>query len=74
MIAITVALAAGWVVWHVTRNSTGILGFVLPELYAILTFGVVSPLVLMFTAALRPAPVPPVYAPVPAGGHGAGHH
>ena len=76
MIAITVALVAAWLVWHVTRDSSGILGFVLPELYAVLTFGVVSPLVLMFTAGLRPAPVAPVYAPAPAGGHGhgGGHH
>jgi len=74
MIASTVGLAAGWLVWHVTRDSDGILGFVLPELYAILTFGVVSPLVLMFTASMRPAPAAPVPAPVHATGHGGGHH
>ena len=77
MIAVTVALAAGWLVWHLTRDSDGILGFVLPELYSILTFGAVSPLVLMFTAAMRLAPVVPVAAPAPSGGHGHGggaHH
>lgn len=74
MIASTVGLVAGWLVWHLTRDSGGILGFVLPELYAILAFGVVSPLVLMFTVNLRIAPVIPVFAPAPAAGHGGGHH
>ena len=74
MIASTVGLVAGWLVWHLTRDSGGILGFVLPELYSILTFGVVSALVLMFTAAFRIAPAVPVFAPAPAAGHGGGHH
>src|SRR5579863_9677688 len=69
MIAVTVALAAAWLVYRVTRDSNGILGFVLPELYAILTFGVISPLILMFTAGLRLAPVAAV-APDPTAGHG----
>ena len=74
MIASTVGLVAGWLVWHVTRDSGGILNFVLPEFYAILAFGVVSPLVLMFATTLRVAPAAPVFAPAAAAGHGSGHH
>ena len=46
-------LAAGWLVWWLTRDSGGPLGAVLPELYAILAFGIVSPIVLVFTAGSR---------------------
>jgi hypothetical protein len=76
MIASAAGLLAGWIVWHVTRDSDGILGFVLPEFYSILTFGIVSPLILMFMASLRPAPAAPVPAPAHAAahGHGGGHH
>jgi DNA-directed RNA polymerase subunit RPC12/RpoP len=70
-------LAAGAIVWRVSIGSMGDLGSVLPTLYAFLAFGIVSPLVLMFTANLRNAPAAPVlepaHAPVPAG-HGAGDH
>jgi len=60
----------------------GDLGGVLPTLYAFLAFGIVSPLVLMFTANLRNAPLVPVPEPMhatssaghDAGGHGGGHH
>jgi hypothetical protein len=53
----------------------------LPVLLSFLAFGIVSPLVLIFTAALRIAPAAPVFEPVtthsahapvahsPAGGH-----
>ena len=51
-----VGLAAGWLVWRLTRDSGGPLGDVLPELYAILAFGIVSPIVLAFSAALETAP------------------
>ena len=77
-------LAAGSIVWRLTSGSTGDLGGVLPTLYAFLAFGIVSPLVLVFTANLRNAPPAPVAAPVhapaspghdhDAGGHGGGHH
>jgi hypothetical protein len=74
-------LAAGAVAWQLSSNATGDLGAVLPTLYAFLAFGIVSPLVLMFTANLRNAPAPPVplpaHSPAPAGhdagGHGAHH-
>ena len=73
MIAAAVGLVAGWFV--ATRASTDILGFALPVLFSVLAFGIVSPLVLMFTAALRIAPGAPVFEPVPAhGGHATGVH
>ena len=73
-------LAAGAIAWWLSSNSGGDLGGVLPTLYAVLAFGIVSPVVLMITANLRNAPAIP--APEPAhdhgaagaGGHGAGHH
>jgi hypothetical protein len=75
-------LFAGAIAWRLSSGSTTDLGGVLPTLYAFLAFGIVSPLVLMFTANLRNAPLVPVaepaHAPSPAGhdagGHGGGHH
>jgi DNA-directed RNA polymerase subunit RPC12/RpoP len=75
-------LAAGAIAWRLSADSPGDLGAVLPTLYAFLAFGIVSPLVLMFTANLRNAPALPVSEPAhaasPAGhgaaGHGGGHH
>ena len=75
-------LVAGVIVWRLSAGSTRDLGSVLPTLYAFLAFGIVSPLVLMFTANLRNAPALPVpepaHAPSPAGhgagGHDSGHH
>ncbi len=70
-------LVAGAIAWRLSADSTTDLGGTLPTLYAFLAFGVVSPLVLMFTANLRNAPAVPVpepaHAPSPAG-HGAGDH
>ena len=87
MIATTVGLILAWLVYWVTRESTNILGFALPVLLSFLAFGIVSPLVLMFTANLRNAPLIPVgeqahdhgaashgSAGHDAGGHGGGHH
>ena len=82
MIATAVGLGAAWIVWRATRDSTNILGFALPVLLSFLAFGVVSPLVLMFTASLRTAPAAPVFEPVGAHGghaqsvhdHAGGHH
>ena len=82
MIATLCGLAAGAIAWRLSINSGGDLGGVLPTLYAFLAFGIVSPLVLMFTANLRNAPVIPVAeAAHDAGtsahgtaGHGGGHH
>ena len=75
-------LAAGAIVWRLAAGSPTDLGGVLPTLYAFLAFGIVSPLVLMFTANLRNAPALPVPLPIHdsgsaghgAGDHGGGHH
>jgi hypothetical protein len=82
MIATAAGLVAAWVVWRITRDSTNILGFALPVLLSFLAFGIVSPLILIFTAALRPALAEPVFATVAAHGghtqsvhdHASGHH
>ena len=58
------AAFAGALAWRLSAYSTTDLGGVLPTLYAFLAFGMVSPLVLMFTANLRNAPAVP--APEPA--------
>jgi hypothetical protein len=71
MIAVTVGLIAAFLVWRVSRDSTNIVGFALPVLLSFLAFGIVSPLVLMFTAALRIAPSAVIIEPVVAhGGQG----
>lgn len=75
-------LAAGAIAWRLSSGSTGDLGAVLPTLYSFLAFGVVSALVLLFTANLRNAPAAPAPEPAHApssaghggGGHGGGHH
>ncbi len=74
MPAVVVGLLAAWLVWRVTSGADGALGAVLPELYAILAFAIVTPLVLMFMADLRLAPPPPPPA-APADDHAqAGSH
>ena len=75
-------LAAGAIAWRLSAGSTSDLGGVLPTLYAFLAFGIVSPLVLMFTANLRNAPAVPhpragprsCFAGARRGRHGGGHH
>ena len=68
-------LGAAAIVWHLSGGSGGDLGAVLPTLYAFLAFGIVSPLVLIFTANLSNAPALPAAEPVQfAGGHGGEHH
>ena len=73
-------LIAAAAAWHLSSGSRGDLGAVLPTLYAFLAFGVVSPLVLMFTANLSNAPAMPAPEPVHSAGshgaasHGGGHH
>jgi hypothetical protein len=81
-VATLAGLAAGAVVWQLSSGLSGDLGAVLPTLYVFLAFGIVSSVVMMFTAGLRNAPALP--APLPAhsadasvhgaGGHGGGHH
>jgi hypothetical protein len=75
-------LAAGAIAWKLSSDAPGDLSAVLPTLYAFLAFGIVSPLVLMFTANLRNAPALPAPLPAHAGdshghgsdSHGGGHH
>jgi hypothetical protein len=76
MLAAWVGLAAGWLAWRVTRGGSGLLGGVLPLFWAVLAFGIVSPLVTIFSGDLRPAPEPPPIeaAPVATHGHGGAHH
>jgi DNA-directed RNA polymerase subunit RPC12/RpoP len=74
ILAIWVGLAAGWLVWRLTRDSAGVLGAVLPELYAFLAFGIITPIVLAFSAALRPVPAMPALEATPATSHGGAHH
>ena len=75
MIATTAGLIAGGIVWWATVSTPNILGFALPVLLSFLTLGIVSPLVLMFTAALRTAPATPVSESGAApGGHGQAAH
>lgn len=70
MIAVSAGLVAGWLAWHFTQGSMTVLGQLLPEVYAVLAFGIVSPLVLAGSAVLRLAPVE---APPPPAASGQGH-
>jgi hypothetical protein len=81
MLAAWAGLAAGWVAWRVTRGGPGILGSVLPLLYALLAFGAISALATMSAGDLRIAPEPPPVEAASAAGHGhdaqahgGGHH
>lgn len=72
MISIWAGLAAAWLIWRLTSSSAGPLGAVLPVLYSVLTFGIISALVLTATATVQLAPAAPVVE-VAASGHGAAH-
>jgi hypothetical protein len=76
MLAATAGLIAGWLAWRLTLDSTNILGFALPVLFAILAFGIVSALVLVFAAGLRLVPAATAFEPIAAtqGGHGPSAH
>jgi len=74
MLAAWAGLAAAWVAWRVTRGGSGILGGALPLLYAVLVFGIVSALGVIFSGDLRPAPEPPPVEAAPAATHGHGGH
>ena len=71
-------LAAATVVYRFARISTGLLGWALAIVYAIVAFGIVSPLILMLVADLQTAPPEPepiaLGGPAAAAGHGGGHH
>jgi hypothetical protein len=74
MIAAWAGLAAGYIAWRLTRGGEGELAAVLPALYALLAFGVVSAVTAMVAGDLRIAPeLPPVEAAPAAHGHGGGH-
>ncbi len=75
-LATAVGLLAGAVVWHLTRTSGGMLGWVLPMVYAFLALSVVAALFMMATADLRSRPAEPAAEPVHAAashGHGGAH-
>jgi len=74
MLAAWAGLAAAWVAWRVTRGGGGILGAALPLLYAVLAFGIISALAVIFSGDLRPAPEAPPAEAAPATGHGHGGH
>jgi len=66
-------LVAAGIAWRASSGMSGDLGGVLPTVYAILAFGIVSPLVLMVTANLRNAPAVPAPEAAHAPSSG-GHH
>jgi hypothetical protein len=74
-------LAAGVIVYRLSRNAGGPVGVFLPELYSVLAFGIVSPLVLALIGSVERAPVEEVVVVVEVAGasgqgasHGGGHH
>jgi len=74
MLAAWAGLAAAWVAWRVTRGGGGILGAALPLLYAVLAFGIISALAVIFSGDLRPAPEAPPAEAAPAASYGHGSH
>ena len=74
VVATTLGLLAAWLVWWLTRSSSGMLGWVLPMVCAFCAYSVVAPLALMFMADLVTRKALPVAeAAQTAAGHG-GHH
>lgn len=77
ILATTLGLVAAALVWRAKRMSGGILGWVLPIVYAFFAFSVVAPLFLMATADLRSKPAEPPVEPEPMSaashGHGGEH-
>ena len=74
-LASVAGLAAALMAALLGSTAEGVWGGVLPVLYAVLGFGIVSALALMYSASMRNAPA--VSVPEPphgAGGHGGGHH
>ena len=53
LITTLIGLLAACVVYRFTRGSEGLLGWVLAMVCAVLTWGIVTPLLLMLTADLR---------------------
>lgn len=76
-LATAAGLMAGAAVWRLTETSGGMLGWVLPVVYAFLAFSIVAALFIMATADLRSRPAEPVAEPTPIStshGHGGVHH
>lgn len=76
-LATAAGLLAAAVVWRLTETSGGMLGWVLPMVYAFLAFSVVAALFMMATADLRSRPAEPVPQSTPAptsAEHGGAHH
>jgi len=76
LITTLVGLLTACFVYRVTRGSEGLLGWVLAMVYAVLTWGIVTPLLLMLTADLRIRADQPYAEAATASapdGHG-GHH
>jgi hypothetical protein len=70
MLATTVGLLAGALVWRMARTSGGMLDWVLPMVYAFLAFCGVAAAWLMATADLRVRPAEPAAEPATsAAGH-----
>ncbi len=59
LVATTLGLLSAALLWRWTRNAGGMLGWVLPIVYAYLAYSVVSPLVLMLLGDLRTKPGAP---------------
>ena len=77
ILATTGGVLAGALVWRLTQDASGTLGWVLPMVYAFLAFSAIAPLFLMATADLRVKPAVPVAEPEPAAaghGHARSHH
>lgn len=72
LISSTAGLLAAFVVYRFTKGSSNLLGWVLPIVYAIVTWGLVAPLVLMLSADLRVRAEQP-YAELRDSGASAGH-
>jgi hypothetical protein len=72
------AALAAWVAARGPARPGDSLFWFLPVVYGILAFGIVSPLILLFAARLRPAPekaAPRIAAePNPSSGHAPAHH
>ena len=79
-VSVVLGMAAAAFVWWLASGGEGALAGVLPTLYAVLAFGIVTPLVLMYTATFRNAPALPSIEPVSAtvnqgtGSDGSAHH
>lgn len=82
LVASFAALAGGWIAWRMASQAAaggeGALPWVMPVVWAVIAFGVIAPLVLIFSAQLQPRPeekeAQPAHEPhAAAPAHGAHH-